>query len=86
MNQPAEPQSAKRPVSALTGLLDLPWYPVGPPWGNGTFIRAGQEDCGGLFVVDCESMLEPADGGIAGVDAADLASYIAKLHNDRLGV
>ena len=77
-------QTSPRARVALSKLLDLPWYPVGPPWGRGTFIRAGQEDCGGEFVVDCESML--ADGGIAGEDAADLADYIAKLHNARLGV
>lgn len=55
-----------------TPVIDQPWFTVGPPWGDGTWINAGSEDPhGGTPVCDCE-------------DDADIAAHIVKVHNTDL--
>lgn len=63
-------------------LLSSSWWPVNEPWGDGTVIKARQEDEGGFFVLDCEThYFDEEDGGITGDNARRLADHIATLHN-----
>lgn len=64
-------------------LLDKPWFPVGQPWGDGTWINAGsQEPHSGEFVLDCVSPIN--DGERARDVAAEIAAHLCKLHNTEL--
>ncbi len=65
-------------------LTKQQWYVVCPPWGDGTWIRAGAPDAGGEYVIDCKPMIEPEDGGLDSAQAAELAEYLVALHNERL--
>lgn len=59
-------------------LLDVPWYVVGPPWGDGTWINAGSEDPhGGRFVIDCRPL---DDVKMTAEESAEVAAHIVMLH------
>lgn len=54
------------------------WYTVDTPWGDGTWIVAGNPDPhAGTMVCDCQDMNESRQDG--GADAADDAAFIAAL-------
>jgi hypothetical protein len=62
-------------------VIDQPWFAVGAPWGDGTWINAGTEDPhGGTFVCDCETMARD----VSQEQAAELAAHIVKVHNTDL--
>lgn len=64
-------------------VIDQPWFPVGAPWGDGTWINAGCEDPhGGEFVVDLRSPLSDNDRDKE--SAAEIAAHICKVHNTDL--
>lgn len=64
----------------LKKVLDLKWYVVDQPWGDGNWIRAGSPDAPGEFVCDCESLLDDCD--LERVEsAAEIAEHIVRLHN-----
>lgn len=64
-------------------VIDQPWFPVGAPWGDGTWVNAGSEDPhGGTPVCDC---MAPHDVTPASREAAaEIAAHIAKVHNTDL--
>ncbi len=65
-----------------TTLIDQPWFVVGPPWGDGTWVNAGSADPhGGSFVLDCESLTNLHVNKEA---AAEIAEHIVKVHNTDL--
>lgn len=67
-------------------VIDQPWFPVGAPWGDATWINAGSEDPhGGTPVCDCTMMVgEFRDRDRSQQEAAELAAHIAKVHNTDL--
>ncbi|KQS81734.1 hypothetical protein ASG32_03005 [Methylobacterium sp. Leaf361] len=81
-NSPAE-------LSALAELSDAAtpgaWYTVDTPWGDGTWLVAGNPDPhAGTMVCDCQDVNEsrPEDGPDAADDAAFIAAsvnYVRKL-------
>lgn len=69
------------------GVLKHKWYVVCPPWGDGTWIRAGAEDANGKLVVDCKAMLDPNDVDFVPDEAAAaIAEHIVRLHNASLSM
>lgn len=63
-------------------VVDQPWFVVGAPWGDGTWINAGCEDPhGGTFVCDCEDATWTAGDK---EQAAQIAAHIVKVHNTDL--
>lgn len=67
----------------LKKVLDLKWYVVCQPWGDGNWIRAGEPDAAGEFVCNCEGLLDECDLERA-ESAAEIAEHIVRLHNGYL--
>ena len=65
----------------IKNIIAKKWYVVCSPWGDGTWIRAGAPDAAGEYVVDCQPMINPEDGGLNEQQAAELAEYLVALHN-----
>lgn len=61
-------------------VLDLKWYVVDQPWGDGSWIRAGAPDAAGEFVCDCEGLLDHCDFERQ-ESATEIAEHIVRLHN-----
>jgi hypothetical protein len=78
-------------MNALKDLSDAAtpglWYTVDTPWGDGTWIVAGNPDPhAGTMVCDCQDMNEsrPEDSPTAQDDAAFIAALVSAYRAGRL--
>lgn len=78
-------------MSTLKELSDCAtpgaWYTVDTPWGDGTWIVAGNPDPhAGTMVCDCQDMNEsrPEDGPDAADDAAFIAALVTAYRSGKL--
>lgn len=72
-------------TAEILNVFNQKWYVVCPPFGDGTWIRAGAPDASGEYVVDCKTMIDHIDGGLSDEQAVELAEYLVMLHNKNLG-